>query len=336
MLGGQEMFRNGGYDRTPVGRMLPVYMDRPLEIPDDTKFRMNLTREGRLQPWMRLRKDWDEEKQRLADLPDFRTVNRISTIKPGAMVMASVSSGDRQIPAVVTQTFGKGKTAAITIGDLWRWRLREDKPVGVTSETDESDQAKAWRQILRWLVVDVPQRVNVSVDPEPEVAPSAVRISVRVLDEKYEPVENAVVRTQIKTPDGATTELEADAGNEAGLYELVYVPRGAGAFRAEIVSTGPDGAELGVVKTGWASDPARQEFASVAPNEELMKELAVQTGGELVDLDDLDSFASALAKKDAPITEQDRWPLWHTSWVFLLAIVCLVGEWGVRRVKGMP
>ena len=336
MLGGQESFRNGGYDRTPIGRMLPVYLDRPMEIAADARFKMDLTREGRLQPWMRLREDWNAEQERLKELPRFRTVNRVSTIKPGAMVLASVGVGETEIPAIVTQSFGKGKTAAITIGDLWRWRLREDRPVGVESETDESDQAKAWRQILRWLVVDVPQRVNCDVDRAPEIAPSAVKLAVRVRDETYEAIENAVVKVSITTPEDETIELEAAAGNEAGLYEPVYVPRDSGAFRASVTTTGPDGTDLGLVLTGWASDPSRQEFASVAPNTDLMTELAKQTGGEMVPLNGLDEFVRDLSTKDVPVTEQWTWPLWHQSWVFLLAIGCLVSEWGLRRLKGLP
>ncbi len=336
MLGGQEMFRAGGYDRTPIGRMLPVYLDRPQDVPGDASFRMNLTREGRLQPWMRLRKEWDAEKKRLADLPNFRTVNRIASIKPGAMVMASVNIGETQIPAVITQTFGKGKTAAITIGDLWRWRLREDNPVTTESQTDDSDQAKAWRQILRWLVVDVPQRVNADVEAVPQIAPSAVKVSVRVRDDKFESVENAVVRVQVATPEGTTAELEAEAGNEPGLYEVVYVPRSSGGYRATVVTTGPDGEDLGIVNTGWASDPAKQEFASVAPNFDLMRELATQTGGEVIDSKELDAFAASLPNRKVKETILEPWSLWNQSWFFLIAIGCLVGEWGVRRWKGLP
>jgi hypothetical protein len=27
-------------------------------------------------------------------------------------------------------------------------------------------------------------------------------------------------------------------------------------------------------------------------------------------------------------------PLWHTPWLFLLALACFLGEWGLRRQKG--
>ena len=185
-------------------------------------------------------------------------------------------------------------------------------------------------------MVDVPQRVNCDGEQAPEIAPSAVKLAVRVRDETYEAIENAVVKVSITTPKDETIELEAEAGNEAGLYETVYVPRDSGAFRASVTTTGPDGTDLGLVLTGWASDPARQEFASVAPNTDLMSELAKQTGGELVPLDGLDEFVQDLSTKDVPVTEQWTWPLWHQSWVFLLAIGCLVSEWGLRRLKGLP
>jgi hypothetical protein len=28
--------------------------------------------------------------------------------------------------------------------------------------------------------------------------------------------------------------------------------------------------------------------------------------------------------------------VWHQPWVFLLAILCLTAEWGLRRWKGLP
>ncbi len=35
MLGGPDSFAEGRYDRTPVGELLPVYLDRPgTDVPD--------------------------------------------------------------------------------------------------------------------------------------------------------------------------------------------------------------------------------------------------------------------------------------------------------------
>lgn len=66
-----------------------------------------------------------------------------------------------------------------------------------------------------------------------------------------------------------------------------------------------------------------------------MESLAQKTGGEVVNPNQLDAFARALPSKRAPITETQLTPLWHTPWMFLAAIACLVTEWGVRRWKGL-
>ena len=45
MLGGQESFSSGNYDRTQIGEMLPVYLDR-VKPRTEVQFQLDLTREG--------------------------------------------------------------------------------------------------------------------------------------------------------------------------------------------------------------------------------------------------------------------------------------------------
>src|SRR5439155_20762042 len=59
MLGGPDSFAEGKFDRTPVGELLPVYLDRAGAAPSDAEYRLVLTREGWLQPWVRMRKTED-------------------------------------------------------------------------------------------------------------------------------------------------------------------------------------------------------------------------------------------------------------------------------------
>ena len=83
MLGGPDSFVSGKYDRTPVGELLPVYLNRSEPGQDEQEYRLALTREGWLQPWVRLRKTEDEERQRLAGMTPFDTLSRVGEIKPG-------------------------------------------------------------------------------------------------------------------------------------------------------------------------------------------------------------------------------------------------------------
>ena len=347
MLGGQESFRNGRFDRTPIGDLLPVYADEVPPNPPGAKFKLSLTREGWLEPWVRLRPEEDAERKRLADMPGFLTLNRVRGIKPGATVLARVlaDGAGEPVPALVEQRFGQGRVGALLIGDLWRWGLRRpaDSP---------GDLEKGWRQTVRWLVSEVPKRVEIAVQPagadgsdddgpsdggERDAPEGAAVLAIQVRDPAYAPQDNAAVTVRVTPPDGKAVELTAEpAAARSGRYEALYVPRQPGAYRAEVVAAAADGSEVGRAQAGWASDPAGQEFQSLQPNRELLERIAKSTGGEAVPPAAIERLVGSLPTRHVEITEPYVRPLWHTSWVFLLAILCLCAEWGLRRWKGLP
>src|SRR5262249_35021746 len=90
MLGGGDTLQDGKYHRTPVGEMLPVYLDRLPESRGGDTFHLELTREGWLQPWIRLRSTEQEERVRLDEHPTYQVLNKLREVKPGASVLASV------------------------------------------------------------------------------------------------------------------------------------------------------------------------------------------------------------------------------------------------------
>lgn len=331
MLGGHNSFANGKYQRTPIGELLPVYCDRgPADAPAEG-YRLLLSREGWLQPWVRLRSTEDEEQKRLAEMPPFVTVSRAGAIKPGAAVLASVQSTDGEDwPALVVQQFGRGRAAALAIGDLWRWNLRR-------KEGAESDLEKAWRQTVRWLVADVPQRVEAETEQSADELGRPVRIVVRVRDKLFEPLDNASVTLRVKTPEGRQIELTAEASERAaGQYETTFASRTPGAYRATVAAKAEDASDVGQREIGWTVEPAADELRSLKPNRELLERIAATTGGEMISADDLDGFVSSLPNRKIPVTEAWSYPLWHQWPVLFFAVACLVGEWGLRRWKGMP
>jgi uncharacterized membrane protein len=331
MLGGEESFYNGKYHRTPVGEMLPVYVDREPKAPGNLAYRLALTAEGWLQPWVRVRSTEDEERQRLNAMPEFESLNRVAGLKPGATVLAhALTSEGNKFPALVTQRFGKGRVSALLVGDFWRWAMQRE--VG-----DDSEMEQAWRQKLRWLVADVPRRVQVDSRRRPDDPTQAVQIDVRPRDELYEPLDNATVTVSVKTPDGRTLKLTAAASDdELGLYRTTYLPREPGAYRASVRVAALDGSEVGEREIGWTSEPATDEFRDLEPNQTVLQRLATRTGGEVIDAAELDAFVADLPNRRIPVTEPWVYPLWHQWSVFVFAVVCLSGEWGLRRWKGLP
>ena len=92
--------------------------------------------------------------------------------------------------------------------------------------------------------------------------------------------------------------------------------------------------EAGVA--GWTSEPAAAEFQHLVPNRQLLESLAEDTGGKVIQENKLESFARQLQQRDFEITEPWIYPLWHQTWIFLLAIGLLCTEWGLRRWRGLP
>ncbi|HRE79900.1 MAG TPA: glutamine amidotransferase, partial [Opitutaceae bacterium] len=346
MLGGMESFQAGGYFRTPIGDMLPVYLDRldaqslegAADGPEPRPIQFELAREGWLQAWARLYDNESQERARLEGMPAFRVVNRVRGVKPGASVIATGrDESGTDVPALAVQRFGRGRTAGLMAGDLWRWGTRD--------ADRQAQLGKAWRQLARWLVSDVPQRVDLQVESVSEDVSGAVNLNVRVRDAKYQPVDDASVSIDVESvsmgvPGEETSpllRLRAEAtGTEAGLYTASFLPRHTGGFKATAIAANNAGAEIGRGVAGWTADLAADEFKSLVPNLPLLETIAKETGGQVLQLSDLASFAKSLPEKSAPIMETVARPIWHTPLLFGIALACLAAEWGLRRWKGLP
>ena len=163
MLGGPDSFADGKYDRTPVGELLPVYLDR---VRRAARRRVR----GRIAWCSPARAGSSRGSGR--GRPRTRSGSgsrRCPASRPSAAWAGSSRGPSRSprsatpranaVPALVAQPFGKGHVAALLIGDLWRWGMRRE-------DAEESDLERSWRQTVRWLVSDVPSRVEVAVRPK--------------------------------------------------------------------------------------------------------------------------------------------------------------------------
>jgi uncharacterized membrane protein len=329
MMGGKDSYGEGGYARTPISDLLPVYLDRSTPEPS-SKLQLKLTREGWLQPWVRVRSNEQDEQERLVSMPGFRSLNRIEAIKPGASVLAEVETADGQVrPALAVQPFGRGRVGALLLGDLWRWDLRRP-------DQAPSDLEKAWRQTVRWLVADVPQAVEVETKTTSGTGLPPREIIVRARDRNFRPLDNATVTITIQTPDKRELSMHADSSDQAaGEYSALFVPRESGVYRANISVNAPDGTTVGSRATGWAVEPETEEFRKLTGNSGLLQRLATETGGEVIPLSGLNRFVTSLPNRKIPQVETWSYPLWHQWGVLFAALACLVGEWGLRRWKGL-
>jgi len=329
MLGGLDSFRNGKWERTPVADALPVYLNRSSDGPSG-ELAWQLTQEGWLEPWLRLHETEQAEQARFRNAPPLSIVNAISQIKPGARLLAEVVGAEGGAnPAVVIQQYGQGRTGALLVGDLWKWSLQAE-------DASQDANGKTWRQMARWLVGDVPQRLEASVAQSEMNGSGATTIQVRLRNREFLPEEGKPVAIRIQQPDGTQVTLDAQPSlKEPGLTESQFVSRQTGAYVAEISVAGDESSPAQSTQIGWTSDPAADEFSIPTVNLALLQELAQRTGGDVISQNRLNKFIASFPERTLPVMETETIPLWHTSWILMTILALLAGEWGLRRWKGL-
>lgn len=327
MLGGVESLAEGGYDKSSIGRMLPVHLGSPGGT-TGSELRLDLTRDGWLSPWMRLRESEPDERDRIAAMSPFKSLNRIAAIKPGATVLANVDDQGTRRPALVAQRFGNGRVGAMMLADLWRWGFR--------NPDNRPDMEKAWRQLVRWLIADVPERVSLKLEAAGD---GAVKARIEIHDEAFKPMVDARVEVRVgdaQSDSEEPVELTATPSDtEAGVFEVTFIPHQSGATKVVARAEDTTGKEFGKATEGWASNGAADEFKRLKPNRDLLEEIADATGGEVLEAGQLEDFADRLPKMEAPETRTWSRSLWHTPLVFLIVLGCFAAEWILRRQSGM-
>lgn len=355
ILGGEDSLDKGNFGDSILADLAPIYLPRNTSqntssnsenqfIASDS-FKMQLTREGMLQPFLRLRSTEEGEMQRVKQAPPLKVLNRTERIKPGAVILATASdaSGQQQ-PALISQSFGRGRTSALMFGDLWRWSLQDGLPGRDSNSTSDAsskatqpsdDPAQVWRQLVRWLVSDVQRRVTISGQPTELASVSRLLVDVKTAD--FTPTDTANIQISVRTPDGTEIELPAESDPEKpGRFSAEVWARQPGGYIATAKATAEDGSEIGSASYGWTSDPAKDEFKRLGINKNLLQEIASQSGGEVVEFQALNQLANSLSTRPVPVTETWTYPLWHRWWILSLAIACFCGEWGIRRWRGLP
>ena len=108
-----------------------------------------------------------------------------------------------------------------------------------------------------------------------------------------------------------------------------------GAYRVKSVVKDANDIPIGSSETGWTSNPHLVEFKNLEANEQWMKTVSESTGGSIVELKDLSTIEDNLIKSDLPETITKSVPIWHNSWILLIALTLLLLEWSTRRIRGL-
>jgi len=341
LLGGQFAMADGGWNATKLTDLMPTVL--PSQSPTfhreadpkngTTHTTAELAPAGVDSIITRLADDPAANAAKWKKLPYLMDYQDPGTPKPGASVLANMITPEgRKLPLLITENFGRGRSAIMASGGSWRWQM--SSPLGDTAHD------LFWQQLLRWLVSDTPGHVSASVPAQMLLDSGAVTITAGVRDSQYNPAPDAKVEAHILGPSGVSALLEmTPVPDNPGQFQAAWSAPKPGAYLTEVMAqrADPTGTvkELGRdVLTFQRMDGVAENFHT-EQNRDLLERLATQTGGQYWKPADLGKLAGGIPFSEAGVTMRETKDLWDLPLVFFVLLLLRFSEWWLRRKWGI-
>ena len=251
----------------------------------------------------------------------------LGELRPGATVLAVADGvGGADDAVVAIQRYGAGRSMVFAGEASWRWKMLRP--------ADDGTYDRFWRQAVRWLTVDAPDRVQVLAPPA-GAAGDDVPLLAEVRDAEFRPVADASVRATLTAPDGTTSAATAALVDAARGRYAITVPAGEpGVHRARLQAS-RGGAQLGTADVPWLAGGEDRELGDPRLDEMGLRQLADASGGAYLTPDharDAGQYLLERAVRRRPVEWREAW---QTVWMLCLIVALVSVEWILRRQWGL-
>ncbi len=327
LLGGRASLGDGGWQASSLADLLPVVLPNKKGTFHRDPANAELTPVGADNIITRLVEDPAKNVERWKKLPYLMDYQEVGTPKPGAVVLAEMSVAGRKMPLLVTENYGRGRTAVLATGGTWRWQMSQP--------LEDQTHEEFWQQLLRWLVTDTPGHVVASVPSQMLLDDGRLKFSADVRDKNYLPAADAKVQAHILGPGGLAAQIDLTPDpNSPGTFHADWTADQSGSYLTEVIaSRGND--ELGRDVLTFARMDGVAENFHTGQNRELLEKLSEQTGGRYWKPEELSRLPSEISYSEAGITVRDTKDLWNMPIVFLLLLLLPSSQWLLRRKWGV-
>ncbi|HUA92610.1 MAG TPA: glutamine amidotransferase [Terracidiphilus sp.] len=328
-LGGREALSDGGWGASSLNDLLPTFLPAGNHNFHRNPATVELTSAGVESPIVRLLDDKEKNTDRWRKLTYLADYEDAGSPKPGATVLAEMHAGHRNLPLLVTQSYGHGRTAILATGGTWRWQMSE--------ALGDPSHDLFWQQLLRWLVAESPGPVTATMPQRLLMDEGHVQLTAQVRDRQFQPAADAHVTAHIVGPAGADAMVEMAPSQETpGLYQADWTADKPGAYLAEITagSAGTSQSLGSDVITFQREDGIAENFHT-EQNRRLLEQLSAETGARYWKPSELANLPRDISYSEAGISVRNTKELWNMPIVFLLLLGLPVAEWLLRRKWGI-
>ena len=229
-LGGRQSLSNGVWGGSQLNELLPVTLPMIGSMFRREPATVSVTPAGADSAVTRL---VDERAANIAlwnKLPYLADFQDPGVAKSGAQELAQMHVNGRTLPLLVTENYGRGRTAVLATGGTWRWQM--SLPLG------DPTHSVFWHQLLHWLVSDTRGQLSAQVSASTVQDEGHLQLLADVRDRNYLPATDAVVSAHLIGPD----RLQADVSlrlvpGQPGRYQTDWTAPAVGMYVADITAS---------------------------------------------------------------------------------------------------
>lgn len=334
VLGGQDVFRAGGYESSHLTQILPFDLSNALsgQPQFDGSFFVTIPKPAYEHPLLRLLPEPAANTERLNSLRQLDGANNVGRFKPMATPLMTrtvpLKDATGKLREVVTPILGympagDGKVLAAAVDTLWRWQLQAD--------FDDPPLTMLLANAVRYLApppASRPETPNVGfADATPQVGQD-MQLATVLKDKNFDPIRNADLLVTVTRPDKSVLRLfPRDLPEDPGFYQY--------RIRLEQPGTYKVVAKHGKTESNreFVAGAAAGEFADLSPDKPGMDRFLKAAGGEAVT--DLTGWLAQAGTEPVHKTMACNLEVWNSTLVLLLFLALVSLDCYVRKRSGL-
>jgi hypothetical protein len=330
LLPGTRSLSELGYQDTEIEKLLPVRLNE--EKWRGTPGNMLLPSSETPVNFLRLVDDPIENVEFFATLPKFDGLYDFGKPRVGAEILISstVRKNSDALPFLLRNRIGQGNILLFSGGPLWPAGFRL-----VSSNRGMAPYTALMVNMFKWLSGRrEDSQVSIDLPSARGVVGKPTTIKVWVSNARHQLQSGAQVSLIIDDEKDSKTTLSCLETSEKGCYEATFVPTFNRIYKIEARAVF-QGRELGKTTTDLLVEKPTSEYDDPSVKIDMMQQIASETGGIYADIKNHHKITAAIDSIPGQKLESRILDM-RDSWLILLLLLALpVGEWYLRRIRGL-
>lgn len=308
-----------------------------------------LTQQGLHSSILRFALNQEDNRETFESLPGLYWIAQTLGPKPGASVLLehpSIRTTVGFMPIVVTARYGAGKLFFQATDDTWLWRR----------EHGEFLHDSYWVQVVRDLArgnrAAQNRRMVIRTDRRTYPYGSSMQVQVEFLDPDLlalqgdelvvSAMRSMLASAQAEDPSALSPSPTNAAGRfaihriseEGNLYDGTWIPPTPGTYSLSVTQFAAPAGQI-VPSVTLRVERPNLEVRHPEANHEVLQRLATQTGGKVIDLNQLTAGFEAILDRSMHVPDDIVESIWDSKLALILFVLMISIEWVLRKSFGL-